>query len=94
MRIAIEGEGRAAALVQLEEELERAAPDRLHRRVVRADHEALVAARRGLGEAARLAQRDAQPAAGARGRDGDADDAAADHDDIGRAAHSRPASAA
>ena len=36
----------------------------------------------------------AQPAPRARGRDGDADDAAADHDDVGRAAHSRPASAA
>ena len=48
----------AAALVQIEQQLERAAPDRLHRGVVRADHEALVAARGGLRQPGGLAQRD------------------------------------
>ena len=94
MRLAVERERVAAALVQVEEELERATPDRLHRGVVRADHEAVVAARGGLREARGLAQRDAHAAPRTGGRDGDADDAAADHDDVGRAAHSRPASAA
>ncbi len=53
VRLAVEREGLPAALVQVEEELERAPPDRIHRGLVRADHEAVVAARGGLREPGR-----------------------------------------
>ena len=92
--LAVEGERVATALVQIEEQLEGAAPDRFHHGVVRADHETLVAARGSARQPGGLAQRHPQSAPRAGGGHGDADDAAADHDDVGGATHSRPASAA
>jgi hypothetical protein len=94
MRLAVEGERGLAALVQLQQQLERALADRLHLGRIGADHEAVVAARGGLCQPGGLAQRDAEPAPRTGSRHGDADDATAHHDDVGRAAHSRPASAA
>ena len=95
VRVAVERECLPAALVQVEEQLERAPADRLDRGQVRADHEPLVAARGGAARG-RPASHSVtlQPAPRAGGGHGDADDAAADHDDVGRAAHSSPASAA